>query len=243
MSSPHCPVQWAGSSALVTLPAEIDISVAGVVGEDLQAVLWRGARSVFVDMSTTTFCDCAGVTALIGAYLLAQECNAEFRLVARAPAVLRILALTGVGRLFDVHPTLSSAMACEPGADTAPRFPGSVRPLADAPPAEDPPAQDPPAQVPQAPTPFLSRRRVRRPVAPPGQTPATGGGCGGSPLTSVTISLASSRSLTLRRWDASRSTPNASDWVHRFCPMITPSAWSMTARLTSEVRSWSTSEV
>jgi hypothetical protein len=198
---------------------------------------------VFVDMSTTTFCDCAGVAALIGAYLLAQECSAEFRLVTRAPAVRRIFALTGTDQLFDVHPTLSSAMAFEPGADTALRFPEGGRPLADATPAENPPAQDPPAQVPPAPTPSLSRRRAGTPVAAPGQTPATGGGCGGSPLTSVTISRANSRSLTLRRWDASRSTPNASDWVHRFCPMITPSAWSMTARLTSEVRSWSTSEV
>jgi anti-sigma B factor antagonist len=158
LSSQHCPVRWAGTSALVTLPREIDISVAGTVGEELQAVLWRGARSVFVDMSATRFCDCAGVTALIGAYLLAQECGAEFRLVAGAPAVRRIFALTGVGRLFDVHPTLSSAMAYGAGADAALRSPRDRRPLMAA-----PPAQNPPAQVPPAPAPSLSRRRVRRP--------------------------------------------------------------------------------
>jgi anti-anti-sigma factor len=212
----HCRVQWAGTSALVTLPSEIDISNAGAIGADLQAVLRRGALSVFVDMSTTAFCDCAGVSALIGAFLLAQERQAEFRLVLDAPAVRRILELTGADQFINVHPTMSSALACEPatGGPAAPSPGGAARP-AGGPLASEPPAQDPPAQVPPAAAASLSRRC---------QAPATGGGCGGSPLTSVTTSRASSRSLMLRCWDASRKIPNASDWVHRFCPMITPSA-------------------
>lgn len=213
----QCRVQWAGTSALVRLPPEIDISNAGTIGADLQAVLRRGALSVFVDMSTTMFCDCAGVSALIGAYLLAQEREAEFRLILDAPAVRRILELTGADQFIDVHPTMSSALSFEPGAGGRPtaRPPRGAGPPADGLPVGGPPAQDPPAQVPPAAAASLSRRC---------QAPATGGGCGGSPLTSVTISRASSRSLMLRCWDASRRIPNASDWVHRFCPMITPSA-------------------
>lgn len=188
VSPQRCPVQWAGTSALVKLPPEVDISNAGAIGDGLQAVLWMDALSVFVDMSTTTFCDCAGVSALIGAYLLAQERQAEFRLVLDAPAVHRILELTGADRFLDVHPTMSSALAYELGAGPAahpprgaawrPGGPPVDEPLAQYLPAQDAPAedslaQDPPAQVPPA-APSLSRQRcgrtrlARRPTAAPG---------------------------------------------------------------------------
>lgn len=189
VSPQRCPVQWAGTSALVKLPAEIDISNAGAIGDDLQAVLWMDALSVFVDMSTTTFCDCAGVGALIGAYLLAQERQVEFRLVLDAPAVHRILELTGAGQFLDVHPTMSSALSYEQRAGPAARPPrGAARspgeppvdePLAPAPAAHDPLAhdplaQDPPAQVPPV-APSLSRRRCGRICLPP--RPAAAPGC------------------------------------------------------------------
>lgn len=179
-------------SAVVTTPAEVDIANAGAVRAELKAVLRQGAVSLRVDMSQTTFCDCSGVSALIGAYLLAKECAAEFALLAGTPAVRRVFELTGVGAFFDIQPAPSSVLAA---------------------------------------------------AARGGQPPAKGGGWGGSPLTSVTSSRASSRSLMLRLWEAVRRTPNASDWVQRRWPMITPSAWSMTARLTSDERNWSTSAV
>jgi hypothetical protein len=44
------------------------------------------------------------------------------------------------------------------------------------------------------------------------------------------MSAATSRSLTLRFCEMARSTSNASSTVHRFCPMMIPTAWSITAR-------------
>lgn len=41
---------------------------------------------------------------------------------------------------------------------------------------------------------------------------------------------ASSRTLMLRVLDARCRIVNASSWLHRFCPMITPTATSMTVR-------------
>src|SRR5215470_13076042 len=65
------------------------------------------------------------------------------------------------------------------------------------------------------------------------------GGCGGSPLTLVTTALAMSLSLTLPFWDAVRNIANARAWEHRSWAMITPIAWSITAREASDDRIWS----
>lgn len=155
----HCSVRWAGTSALVRLPAEIDISNAGAIGAGLQAVLGQGALSVFVDMTGTSFCDCSGVAALIGAYVLAKRAGAEFRLAASAPAVRRIFGLTGADRLFDIHPSLSSAFSCEP-ARLAAALPQDASAL-----WQDSPVQDSPAPAPPAATPSLSRGLRRLPPA------------------------------------------------------------------------------
>jgi len=60
----HHPVLWIGQAAAVTLPAEIDIGNADRVREDLLSVLNQGATLLIADLSTTTFCDSAGVGAL-----------------------------------------------------------------------------------------------------------------------------------------------------------------------------------
>ena len=109
---------WAGQVAVVTLPAEIDISNADQVREDLLSVINQGATLLVVDMSATTFCDSAGVNAMVRALRRATASDAGIRLVVTARGVQRILALTGIDRLIEIHPTVAAAMAPagEPGA-------------------------------------------------------------------------------------------------------------------------------
>jgi len=105
------PVLWAGSHAVVALPAEIDISNADLVSDTLLAVLNRGVGTLVADMSATTFCSCAGVTALVRAQHRASANQARLRVVAIAPIVLRVLALTGVDYLIPVFGTVAAAVA------------------------------------------------------------------------------------------------------------------------------------
>jgi anti-sigma B factor antagonist len=111
LSGEHYPVVWTGHSAVVRLPAEIDISNADQVREDLLWIVNQGATLLVVDMTETTFCDSAGVTALVRALKRATANEAGMRMVVTAPAVLRILALTGVDHLIEIHPTVAAAMA------------------------------------------------------------------------------------------------------------------------------------
>ena len=56
---------WIGQVAVVTLPAEIDVTNANIVREELAAVLNQGAALLIADLSKTSFCDSAGVSALV----------------------------------------------------------------------------------------------------------------------------------------------------------------------------------
>jgi anti-sigma B factor antagonist len=116
-------VVWLDGTAVLTLPVEIDISNADQVRQDLLSVLNRGPAILIVDMGGTTFCDSAGVNAIVRAYRRAAANNAEIRLVAREPGVLRILAITGVDHLIAVYPTVAASLAeaGTPGDDTSGR--------------------------------------------------------------------------------------------------------------------------
>jgi anti-anti-sigma factor len=106
----HFPVLWLGRTAVISLPVEIDITNAGAVREDLLSVLNREPATLIVDMSGTTFCDSAGVNALVRAHRRATASETKIRLVLTAPAVLRVLAITGVDRLIKVYPSVAGAL-------------------------------------------------------------------------------------------------------------------------------------
>jgi anti-sigma B factor antagonist len=111
MSAAHYPVLWTGRTAVVALPAEVDITNADQVREDLLSVLNQGAVLLVADLGTTTFCDSAGVSALARAFRRARASHSEMRLVVSTPAVRRVLAVTGIDRLLDIYPNVTSALA------------------------------------------------------------------------------------------------------------------------------------
>lgn len=100
------------------LPAEIDLANADQVYTDLATAVAQHASLVIADMTATTFCDSAGVRALVRAVRNANASGAGMRVAASAPAVTRVLAITGVDRLIGIYPSVAAAMA-DPGSDTA----------------------------------------------------------------------------------------------------------------------------
>jgi anti-sigma B factor antagonist len=107
-------VSWYGRTAVVKLPAEIDLTIADAMREALLSVLNQGAMGLVVDMTATTFCDSAGITALVRAHRRAAANGATMRLSAAAAPVLRVFSLVGIDRLIDVHPSVDAALASLP---------------------------------------------------------------------------------------------------------------------------------
>ena len=105
------PVRWTGRQALVALPEHIDASNAGQIREELLSVINQGAEALVVDMTGTISCDRAGADAVARAYQRAVVGRTELRLVVTSGVVLRMLGMTGVGRLVPVYPSVEAALA------------------------------------------------------------------------------------------------------------------------------------
>jgi anti-sigma B factor antagonist len=122
VSGERYPVLWIGQVAVVTLPAEIDVTNADAIREELLAVLNQGAVMLVADMSKTDFCDSSGLSALVRVFRHGATSATALRLVVTTPAVLRVLSITGVDRLVDVYPSVAASLsgqadqACPDGA-------------------------------------------------------------------------------------------------------------------------------
>ena len=104
-TSPHA---W--RPIAVTLPSEIDFTNASEVHDALARALESGTAMVIADATETTFCDCAGVRALIRAHRQAAAAGAGLRVAAATSRnVRRILQLTGADQVLDIYPTLIAA--------------------------------------------------------------------------------------------------------------------------------------
>ena len=111
MSQECYPVLWIGQVAVVTLPAEIDVTNADTVREELLSVLNQGAVLLIADLSKTSFCDSAGVSALVRTFRQTSTSASAMRLVVNTPAVQRVLSITGVDRLVDTYPSVAASLA------------------------------------------------------------------------------------------------------------------------------------
>ena len=114
MSDERFTLTWSGRTAVVGASGEIDITNAEGLRDVLLSALNAGAAALVVDMTSTTFLDSAGVTALVRATRRATSTDVTLRLAAAGPAVLRVLNLVGIDRLVEVYASLSDALASLP---------------------------------------------------------------------------------------------------------------------------------
>jgi anti-anti-sigma factor len=91
------------------LPDEIDITNADQVGESLLRHVHTGITLLVVDMSATTFCDVAGVRAVLRAQEQARAHGADLRVITAAAQVRRVFDLLGVD--VRIYPDLKTALS------------------------------------------------------------------------------------------------------------------------------------
>lgn len=105
---------WHGQLAVITMPEEIDMSNGAEVQAGLLAALGQQPRVLVVDMTQTTFCDSAGVRAIMLSHRQASAQDTDFRLVISSPGVHRVFSIIGAGELVQIHPDLPSALGTGP---------------------------------------------------------------------------------------------------------------------------------
>lgn len=111
MPAERFPVLWSGQVAVVRTPEEVDTTIADDMREALLSVLNQGASALVVDMTRTTFCDSAGVSAIVRARRRALASNAEVRIATGSPTLLRLFSLLGLESAIAVYPDVEAAVS------------------------------------------------------------------------------------------------------------------------------------
>lgn len=95
-------------------PVDVNGSVAlrDLLGREIDS---PGAR-VIIDLERVTLIDSSGIGILVGAHRRAEQAGARLAVAAPAPAVAKILSMTRVDRLLDVHESVAEAAAAVTGS-------------------------------------------------------------------------------------------------------------------------------
>jgi anti-sigma B factor antagonist len=97
--------------SIVAVSGDVDISTSPDLREALAGVLAAGARAIVVDMSGVRFIDSTGLGVLVGTYTSVRNAGGRLALVNDHAAVLKVLSITALDEVLNVHPTLADAVA------------------------------------------------------------------------------------------------------------------------------------
>lgn len=99
-----------GDRTVVHLGGEIDVYTAPLVREKLDEQLTSGRTDLVVDLTGVTFLDSTGLGVLVGRLKLTRTLGGAMRLVGTDERVLKVFSITGLDKVFEMHPDLDSAL-------------------------------------------------------------------------------------------------------------------------------------
>jgi anti-anti-sigma factor len=95
---------------IAALSGELDITCAPALREQLLGLLRPGADRLVVDLPRVSYADASGLAVLVGTGRRAGLLGGFLRLAAPAPAVARVLHVTGLHRQLAVFRTVQAAI-------------------------------------------------------------------------------------------------------------------------------------
>jgi anti-sigma B factor antagonist len=100
-----------GHVHVVVASGELDLRAAPELRDLLVRLIELGRNRLVVDLSDVTFIDSTTIGVLAGRQRQLHADRGELVLVCSNPNLLRTIDISGMGRVIDVHPTLSGALA------------------------------------------------------------------------------------------------------------------------------------
>ena len=98
-----------GGRTILTPRGAIDLSTIGAFRAVLDDVFLGGPVDLVLDLNEVTFLDSTGLGALISARRRSHAFKGSLVLACRGDAVLRVLEVTGLDRVFEMVPEVASA--------------------------------------------------------------------------------------------------------------------------------------
>jgi len=100
--------------AVLAVTGEIDIHTAHALADRLADVVASGERTLIVDLGGVGFLDSSGLGVLVGGLNKVRDVGGSLSLVCAHANLLKLFAITGLDRVFVIHPTLAAAIAHAP---------------------------------------------------------------------------------------------------------------------------------
>ncbi|GAA3245422.1 STAS domain-containing protein [Streptomyces thermocoprophilus] len=109
-----------GGVAVLTVEGPLDLDTAPVFHRHLAGRLHDGRRHLLLDMAAVPFMDSSGLNTILRVHQEARGLAGSVHVIAPAPAVRRVLDLTGVSLTLPVSDSVADALARVPDTGTAP---------------------------------------------------------------------------------------------------------------------------
>jgi anti-sigma B factor antagonist len=95
---------------VIALSGEVDLYTAPEFKQQLLEVIEQGGRDVIVDLSSTTFIDSTTLGVLVGGVKRLRTNDGQLSLVCSDRNITKIFEITGLDRVFAIHPTREAAL-------------------------------------------------------------------------------------------------------------------------------------
>ena len=95
---------------VISLGGEVDLYTAPEFKQQLLEVIGDGATHVVVDLSKTTFIDSTTLGVLVGGVKRLRTNDGQLSLVCSDRNITKIFEITGLDRVFTIHPTREAAV-------------------------------------------------------------------------------------------------------------------------------------
>ena len=109
--------QLGDSTFVIALTGEVDLYTAPEFKQQLLDTIAKGAKSVVVDLSGTTFIDSTTLGVLVGGVKRLRGQDGQLSLVCSDRNIAKIFEITGLDRVFQIYPARDEALAAV-GAST-----------------------------------------------------------------------------------------------------------------------------
>lgn len=96
---------------VVTVSGEVDVHTAAQLRATLDDEIAAGHTKIVLDLDDVGFLDSTGLGVLVGRLKLVRNHSGWLRIVCSNDRVMRVFRITGLDKVFGIHPSVADAVA------------------------------------------------------------------------------------------------------------------------------------
>lgn len=97
-----------GGATVLAVGGEIDVYTAPKLRDAITDLVTAGVYEIVVDMSAVEFLDSTGLGVLVGGLKKVRGHDGSLQLVCHQERLLKIFRITGLAKVFTIHPTVDA---------------------------------------------------------------------------------------------------------------------------------------